>query len=351
MKTQQNFVLLFLPLIILIMFSSCRSESDILIEDSENQNIKSTSKATNLMLKVSMNDGSIDNIIDNSTCFTVKLPVTVIANGSEEIINSAEDFQVIEDIFAEFNNDTDELEIIFPITVIFNDYTEASIENQIELEAINSNCTTNNENIECVDFKYPFSISVFDSQSELLQTLTFNSDKELFKFLKNLKEEDIATINFPVSLIFSDDTETTITSIENLEQTIESIIESCDDNDTTIDLFIQTITKGKWEVQKYKDNQSNETQNYKDFVFTFSEDGSVSIENIVTNETTNGSWSVITRADGGLDTSLNFGSQALLNKLNNNNWNVKKTQENRIMLDDRKGSGLSKDELFFKKTQ
>ena len=109
------------------MFSSCRSESDILIEDTDNQTIKPTSKTANLMLKVSMNDGSIDNIIDNSTCFTVKLPVTVIANGSEEIINSVEDFQIIEDIFAEFNNDTDELEIIFPITVIFNDYTETSV--------------------------------------------------------------------------------------------------------------------------------------------------------------------------------------------------------------------------------
>ncbi|WP_160111865.1 hypothetical protein [Aquimarina sp. AU58] len=349
MKTQQNFILLFLPLIILIMFSSCRSESDIFIEDFENQPIKPTSKAADLMLKVSMNDGSIDNIIDNSTCFTVKLPVTVIANGSEEIINSVEDFQIIEDIFAEFNNDTDELEIIFPITVIFNDHTEVSVENQIELETINSNCTTNNENIECVDFKYPFSISVFDSQSELLETITFNSDKELFKFLKKLKEEDIATINFPITLIFSDNTETTITSIENLEQTIENTIDSCDDDDTTTDLFTQTITKGKWEVQKYKDNQNNETQNYKDFVFTFSEDGSVSIENIVTNEIINGSWSLITRADGGLDANLEFGSQPPLDKLNNSNWNVKKTQENRIMLDDRKDDGISKDELFFKK--
>ncbi|WP_074408700.1 MULTISPECIES: hypothetical protein [Aquimarina] len=349
MKTQQNFVLLFLPLIILIVFSSCRSESDIFIEDFENQPIKPTSKAADLMLKVSMNDGSTDNIIDNSTCFTVKLPVTVIANGSEEIINSVEDFQIIEDIFAEFNNDTDELEIIFPITVIFNDHTQVSVENQIELETINSNCTTNNENIECVDFKYPFSISVFDSQSELLQTITFKSDKELFRFLKKLKEEDIATINFPITLIFSDNTETTITSIENLEQTIEDTIDSCDDDDTTTDLFTQTITKGKWEVQKYKDNQNNETQNYKDFVFTFSEDGSVSIENTVTNEIIVGSWSLITRADGGLDANLEFGSQPPLDKLNNSNWNVKKTQENRIMLDDRKDDGISKDELFFKK--
>ncbi|MBG6132403.1 hypothetical protein IWQ47_003625 [Aquimarina sp. EL_43] len=349
MKTQRNFILLFLPLIILLFFSSCRNESDTFIESNENQSIKPTSKIASLMSKIAMNDGSIDNIIDNSTCFTVKLPVTVIANGSEEIINSAEDFQVIEDIFAEFNNDTDELEIIFPITVIFNDHTEVSVENQIELEAIDGNCTTNNENIECADFKYPFEISVFNSQSELLETITFNSDKELFKFLKKLKEEDIATINFPITLIFSDNTETTITSIENLQQTIENTVDSCDEDDTTTDLFTQTITKGKWEVQKYKDNQNNETQNYKDFVFTFSEDGSISVENVITNEIINGNWSVITRADGGLDANLEFGSQPPLDKLNNTNWNVKKTQENRIMLDDRKDGGVSKDELFFKK--
>lgn len=349
MKTQRDFILLFLPLIILFMFSSCRSESDILIENTDNQTIKPTSKAANLMLKVSMNDGSIDNIIDNSTCFTVKLPVTVIANGSEEIINSVEGFQIIEDIFAEFNNDTDTLEIIFPITVIFNDYTETSVGNQTELETINSNCTTNNENIECVDFKYPFSISVFDSQSELIQTITFNNDKELFEFLKNLKEEDIASINFPIVVVFPDNTETTITDIDNLEQAIEDTVDNCDDGDTTTDLFTQTIIKGNWEIQKYKDNQNNETQNYKDFIFTFSNDGSVSVENTVSTEITNGTWSVITRADGGLDASLDFGSQSPLDKLNNNNWNVKKVQDNRVMLDDRKDGGISKDELFFKK--
>lgn len=333
----------------MIVFSSCRNESDTLIEAPDDQIIKPNSKVANLMSKVSMNDGSVDNIIDNSSCFTVKLPVTVIANKSEEVISSVEDFQIIVNIFAEFNNDIDELEIIFPITVVFSDFTEVIVKNIAELEVIKTNCSTNDENIECIDFKYPFTISVFDSESELIQTVTFSNDKELFEFLKDLKEQDIANINFPITVIFSDNTETVINNINTLELIIESTIEDCDDGDITTDVFAETITKGSWEVQKYKDNQSNETKNYKDFVFTFSENGSVSIENTSTNEVTIGSWSTTTRADGGLDLSLDFGTQPPLNKLNNNNWNVKKTQDSRIMLDDRNDNEISKDELFFKK--
>lgn len=73
MKTQKKIILLFLPLIIVITFSSYKNESNILTEISEDQIIKPNSKIANLVSKVSTNDGLIDNIIDNSTCFTVKL--------------------------------------------------------------------------------------------------------------------------------------------------------------------------------------------------------------------------------------------------------------------------------------
>ncbi|WP_128755282.1 hypothetical protein [Aquimarina sediminis] len=350
MNTSKSNILFFLPLVVMmIALSSCRNESDLIVEADENQVIKPDSKIASLMSKVSMNDGSIDNIIDNSTCFTVKLPITVIANGSEVLVSSVADFQVIEDIFMEFDNDIDELEIIYPVTLILMDYTEISVENETELENINNSCSPTDENLECIDFKYPFSVSVFDSESELIQVLSFNNDKELFLFLKNLKEEDITSIKFPITVIFSDDTEIIVNDIDNLQQIIEDTIDDCNDGDTTTDLFAQTIINGSWEVQKYKDNQSNETKNYKDFIFTFLENGSISVENTSTNEITTGSWSTITLADGTINANLDFGTQPPLDKLNKSNWNVKKVQDNRIMLDEKDNDGISKDELFFKK--
>ena len=346
MTTKAKTILLFLPSIVFTILVSCRNESDLLVEANPNQIIEANSKVADLMSKVSANDGSIDNIIDNSTCFTVKLPLTVIANGSEQIINSEEDFQIIEDIFSGSSDDTDTLEIIYPITIIFSDYTEQVITSNSELESVTTTCTADDTNIECVDFKYPFEISYFDSENEIAQILTMNNDRELFGFLEDLKEGDVANISFPITIVFTNDTEITIDGTDELEEVIEDSLEDCDEDDSTIDDFSTAITQGTWEVQKYKDNESNETQNYRDFVFTFLADGSISIEDSSTGEVFDGTWSVVTRADGGLNAILDFGSTPPLDKLGNN-WNVKKVQDTRIMLDERTGPGVSKDELFF----
>ncbi len=338
-------ILLFLPLIILSIFTSCRSESDLLIEADEGQSLEANSKVANLMQRVAINDGSVDNIIDNSTCFTVKLPLTVIVNGSEEIINSEEDFQNIENIFSEFSDDNDLLEIVFPITLIFSDYTEQVVNNGSVLDSISSNCNSN-DNIECVDFRYPFEISYFDSETEIAEILTMNNDRELFTFLENLKSDDVANIDFPITIVFTNNIEITINDTNELETNIEDSLEDCDQDDTTNDEFIKVITEGTWDIQKYKDDESNETRNYEDFEFTFREDGSVLIENTRTSDIIFGTWVIITRADGGLNTKLDFGDESPLNKLKNT-WNVKKVQETRIMLDDRVNTERSKDELFF----
>ncbi|WP_438424701.1 hypothetical protein [Aquimarina macrocephali] len=354
MKTQKNFISLFLPLIIVITFSSCRNESDILTETPEDQIIRPNSKVANLISKVTMNDGSIDNIIDNLTCSTVKLPITVIANGSEEIINSVEDFLIIEDIFTEFNNDTDVLEIIFPITIILNDFSEVIVENENQLKKLIKNCDNNDgdkdEDIECIDFQYPFSVSVFNSSNELLETLTFKNDKELHKFIKDLNENDIVNIGFPITVVLSDGSEISIIDLDHLENVIEDTIDDCDERDLTREHFTQVIINQTLRIQKYKDNQSNETNNYRDYIFNFSGDGTVIITNKNDNSTIDGTWSVSTRVDGGLDTFLDFGNGAPLNKLNNK-WNVKKIKDKRIMLDDRTEQEISKDELFFQQLQ
>ncbi len=347
---------------VMVLNTSCRTELDEEIGAPQDQTLLANSKVANLMLKTAMNDGSRDNILDSSSCFGVALPVTVNVNGVEIIIDSEEDFQLIENIFNEFEDDLDSLEFIFPITLVFGDYTELIIENEDQLEQLVEDCAEDEEDededddIECIDFQYPFTVSVFNENSELFETIAFTSDRELHDFIRNLDEDDIVNIGFPITVVLSDGTEITINNLEDLEDTIEEAIDDCDENDIGEERFTQVITSQLLEVQKYKDNQSNETNNYRDYIFDFSEDGTVviTLENNdgddTTNVITNGTWSVRTRADGGLNATMDFGADAPLNKLNNE-WNVKKIKEKRIMLDDRNGEGISKDELFFDKAK
>ncbi|MHA7058164.1 hypothetical protein ACWGOQ_0013160 [Aquimarina sp. M1] len=354
MKAQIKSLLLCLTTSAIVMTTSCRTELDEEIGAPQESTLEANSKVADLMLKMAMNDGSEDNILDGSSCFDVALPVMVYANGVEVTIDTEDDFELIEDIFDEFEDDIDELEFIFPITLIFSDFSEEIIQNDDQLEDLIDDCEIADEDddIECIDFLYPFSVSVFNENTELLETITFTNDRELYDFINDIDEDDIVNVSFPITLVLSDDTEIVISDLEDLEDVIEDAIDDCDENDSSDDDFTQVITSQLLEVQKYKDNQSNETNNYRGYIFDFSEDGTVAITledndgDDSNNVITNGTWTLRTRIDGGLNVTLDFGTEAPLNKLNNE-WNVKKIKDNRIMLDEREGEGISKDELFF----
>jgi hypothetical protein len=110
-----------------LILTSCRNEELELIQPENEEVLTADSKAANLIARTSMKDGSLDNIIDRASCVEVKLPVTVIANGLEITITNEDGFDTIEEIFEAIEDDEDILEILFPITVILNDYTEVTI--------------------------------------------------------------------------------------------------------------------------------------------------------------------------------------------------------------------------------
>jgi len=218
----------FLLLAIFLLFSACRTEDEEIITPSEQQLLTANSNAADLITRVSTNDGSNDNILDNANCLSIQLPVTVVIDNLEIIINSEEDFDTIEDIFDEFGDDIDELDFIFPITIILSDFTEIVINDQSELETLIEECSGENEtdeDIECIDFQYPITYSIFDQNNELIDTVTIANDEEHYEFIENLDDTDIVSINFPLTLVLSNGNTVTITNILELEEVIEDAID------------------------------------------------------------------------------------------------------------------------------
>ena len=123
MKTQIKKTLV-LSFVIMLLFSSCRTEEMEFIQ-SPNE-LQANSNLTTQLQRVAMNDGSKDNIIYNANCFNIQFPVTVIVNGVEITVTSEDDYDDIEDIFDEFDDDDDTIEINFPISIILSDYSESS---------------------------------------------------------------------------------------------------------------------------------------------------------------------------------------------------------------------------------
>ena len=287
-KLKQVSILFFLSA---LLFSSCRTEEVESIqtptEDTLNGNVAS------LMQRTSLNDGSNDNIIDNANCFNIQFPVTVIVNGIEVVVNSDDDLEDIEDIFDEFDDDDDDLEINFPITIILADFTDIIIDDQNELESYSDDCNGENEvddDIECIDFQYPITANVFNSSNEIIDTITITNDNELHDFIEDIDENDIITLNFPISVILSDGSSMTINSLSELESTIQNAEDDCDeddDNDFNDDdcdnctpNALEDLLTGcsNWIVDKLERNDVDLEDNYTGYVFNFSSDGSVVAE-------------------------------------------------------------------------
>ena len=141
-----------------LTFTACQEEFEPLPDpDQEQQILKANSATATLIEGTSSNDGSFDNIVDGASCFDIKFPYTVSVNGITITIENEDGLRVIEEIFDQFEEDVDELDIFFPITVTLADYAEVVIESFDQLRDLAQECIEggNDDDIECIDFVYP----------------------------------------------------------------------------------------------------------------------------------------------------------------------------------------------------
>ncbi len=292
-----------IALLALVVLNSCRTEDEELILPPEEQTLDINSNVADLITRTALNDGSIDNILDSANCFTVVLPVTVFIDGLEIIIDSEEDFQTIEDLFDEDDTDIDELDFQYPITIVLSDFTEVVINNDEELATYAAQCQGDNvddDDIECIDFQYPITFSVFDQNNELIDTVTINSDVELYLFIDGLDDDDIVNLNFPITLILFDGNTITVNDLDELEDVVEEAIDACDEDDDndyddddceecTLESFEEVLTDCLfWTVDKLELDDEDLDEVYTGYHFVFNEDGTVFVES--DTETFNGTW-------------------------------------------------------------
>lgn len=326
MSVKRNqFLAFFLLVVITLILFSCQKEV-IEISSSQEEEIKLTTNSTltTLITQTVTNDGSIDNIIDQANCLEVKLPVFVVVNGTGVEINSIEDYQVIEEIFDRFNDDIDRIDIQYPIKIVTNEFTEIEIDNENELKELVSTCKGENEkddDIECIDFVYPISISVFNTDFDILDTKTVNNDANLYVFLQNLDASTIANIKYPITLIKADDTLISVNNNKELQEAIIDAADSCDEDDDfnyndddpdycNVDFVKQSIEKCIWKVTSYANNSLLENYSLRfssDLTFTIIQNGT--IEGF-------GDWSVDSLADGNVlklsSTITNFNGEWII---------------------------------------
>ncbi|WAC01204.1 hypothetical protein N7U66_13825 [Lacinutrix neustonica] len=287
-----------------VSFNACRTEEIEVINPPQEQTLVANSTVATLMQRTATNDGSNDNIIDNSNCFNVQLPVTVFVNGLEITVDSTSNFDTIEAIFDELDDDDDTIVIQFPITIILADFTEVVINNSSEFDDFSDDCNDENEeddDIECLDFQYPITASIYNANNELIETITINNDNELYNFIDDIDEEDVVTIQFPITVILSDGTTLTVNNLNELENTIDTFEDDCDEDDdydyddddcnncTDSQLTAILTDCSNWTVDKLERDDNDLEDIYNGYLFNFLTDGSITVTSSGTNFT--GTWS------------------------------------------------------------
>lgn len=329
-----------------LFLMSCQTEENEVIQD-PNQNLSNVSPLTTLMTRVTQNPTSGDNIMDNSSCFSVVLPATVIVNGQNIVVSTQADYQTVQDAIDAFSNDDDIVNFIYPITIQFQNFSTQVLQNSDDLDDVIDDCGEDDgfDEIDCISFNFPIVINVYNANNQLANTITINNNTDLYNFLENLEDNEYVAIQYPISLIDSNGVNVTITSNDQLEDVIEDSIDDCDDSPSGggSSALSSIIVDGTWYVSYFFDD-TDETSDYAGYNFTFNVSGTATA---VKNTTTiNGSWS--NYIDSG-DEKLEFSFDgSILDELEDD-WEVTEYSATQIRLKDVSGGGSGTDYLYLTK--
>ncbi len=281
MKTKFKFLLL-VPFFALLMFTSCQEEEVDITPPDEAETLTATSELTSFISATSKNDGSKDNIIDGTSCISVKLPVIVKVRGIEIRIDSEADYIKIKNLYDEFEDDIDRLDILFPISIITANHEEIVIESAEQLSDFIAECNDDDEEeekeIRCVDFQFPIAFSVFDRDFDVIEVVTIENNRELYLFMKRVKNSEVfASLNFPVNMVLKDGTVLTAENNEQLKRIIEEAKDSCEEEeDPSQERLENYLMKCPWIVYEFKrDNQDSDE--FAEYAINFKEEGVVTM--------------------------------------------------------------------------
>jgi len=213
-------------ILLLISILGCIKEIDVTEGENPNTN-NSNSEATNHYKRIGMYDGSFDDLIDNNSCSSVKLPVSLLANNIPLTIIKTEDYQLVLNIFNLSPIDVDTIVFNFPLTILNQDYSQTSITSQAQLDNLSAVCdqaiNNNLSAITCVDIVYPIKISLYNTTTEQTTIISVVKDQDLFNFMANLSVNEVYSIQYPINAV-------TIGNVNipvNDDSQLKSIINDC----------------------------------------------------------------------------------------------------------------------------
>ena len=285
---------------LLMLSLSCQEES--IKVDLPDEDEQLSTQAASFLSRVSLKDGSNDNIIDGGSCISIQLPIEVLVNDTLINIYTEDDYELVEDILDEYDNDQDTVIIQFPITVNFADYTSGSINDLETLEELIDDCIEEgfDDDIECIDIIYPIQISSYNTQLQQAKVIDLINDETLYTYLDNVSDGLIINLIYPISLLTYNDEIIVVNDQNALVNAILEFEDSCDEDDDLdfddddieldgTDLF-NNLLYGDWVVSNYDSVGIDRTDSLSAYSLNFQMSDLITVSSA--SEELEGEWRV-----------------------------------------------------------
>lgn len=209
-------------MLVLILLFSCQEEQLTVVEEQEEAPLALDSQLVGLMRSVSSHDGSIDDVVDRSSCFSIVFPYTCNIEGVVYEVNSESDLKP----FSEY----DVLTPVFPITISYLDHTREVIKDMDTYQQRITECANGNlinDAIVCVDFSYPVTLALYHSDIASFETIQLNHDLDTYTALEVFSDDTVANIEYPIIISFATGGFIEINSNNELKLEIIRYLNSC----------------------------------------------------------------------------------------------------------------------------
>ncbi len=201
---------------------SCQKESLRITDEQQEESLVDDAQLLGLVRGVTAHDGSHDNIVDSSDCFSINFPYSCNVNGEVFLYQQASD---LNDLY-----ETDDIQPVFPITLTYANYIEVTVSNQEEFQELITRCSSGllyNDAIACVDFIYPISLSMYNADTLDFSTVTLDHDRMTFTELAAMTAKDVASINYPIFIQVLEGELFQINSNQELKAVIQENLSFC----------------------------------------------------------------------------------------------------------------------------
>lgn len=321
-----------IALMALLGFTSCQSE----VDDVQGENPNTANSATGSNFKrTAMYDGSFDDFIDGTSCSSILFPANVVVNGVQVSLLSQLDYQQVISILGQYNNDQDAVTLRFPLRVKTSNYTEITVNNQTEYNAIVNTCSTAQTSgqgaISTIKIDFPITILTYNISLQQTGSVVITSEQQLYAYIANMSTAELFSVQYPMMVTLVDGTKTIVSSNAEFQAAINASVKT----KATIDAAVQSsknletiLVNGMFKVQSYLNAGVESANSYKDFTVDFANDMSIRVANSLTTAAT-GTYKVSSQTDVFL--KLNFSGNASFILLNNT-WKVSSFNASSITL-------------------